>query len=143
MNLPKTSNLVSDASAAGYSSEVDSGVMISTLTEDAVNAACLGFDHQTTKPDGTSGAGIEHLTVLTLSIDEAQSPDWLLCVASGSWKRIYLNLVLNALKYTPSGYISVTLRKKSVQKKAGRERAALVELVVGFKIASSMFNLRR
>lgn len=110
--------------------------MVSTLTEDAVNAACVGFDHQTIKHDGTSGANDEQLPVLSLSIDEAQSPDWLLCVPSGSWKRICLNLILNALKYTPSGYIFVSLRKKSLQKPAGGEQTSLVEFVVGLNMPS-------
>ena len=44
-----------------------------------------------------------------------------------------LNLLLNALKYTPNGYIVVTLQKKWLRKMAGRERSALVELVVSFR----------
>lgn len=104
--------------------------MVSTLTEDAVNAACLGFDHQTTRHEGTSSASDENHAVVNLSIDDAQNPDWLLCVPSGSWKRICLNLILNALKYTPSGYISVILRKKSLTKRDGGEQTSLVELVV-------------
>ena len=51
-------------------------------------------------------------------------------IASGSWKRICINLISNALKYTPSGYINVTLRKKLLSRRPGKERDALVEFVV-------------
>lgn len=104
--------------------------MISTLTEEAVNAACLGFDHRSIKPRGTSESGDEHPALLSLNIEEPQNTDWLFHLASGSWKRICMNLVLNALKYTPCGYVGVSLRKKWLQKRVGRGQAALVELVV-------------
>jgi signal transduction histidine kinase len=39
-------------------------------------------------------------------------------------------LISNALKYTPHGYINVTLRKKPLQRKPGKERGALVEFIV-------------
>lgn len=135
MDPSQSSNMASDSSAASYPSEAESAVMLSTLTEDAVNAACLGFNHQIIKLDDVSGSSDEHQAVIALTIDEFQSSDWLLCVASGSWKRICLNLVSNALKYTSSGYINVSLRRKSLQKRAGKERIAHVELVVGSNVA--------
>jgi signal transduction histidine kinase len=67
---------------------------------------------------------------LILNIEDAKSSDWMFSIASGSWKRICINLVSNALKYTPSGYINVTLRKKPLQRKPGKERGMLVEFVV-------------
>lgn len=96
--------------------------MVSTLTEDAVNAACLGYK--------TSDTSDKNRAVLSLNIDEAQSPDWLLSVPSGSWKRICLNLISNALKYTPSGYICATLRKKQLDTRDGKEKRSVVEFVV-------------
>lgn len=129
--------MASDAGTASNKSDVESGVLISTLTEEAVNAACQGFKHQSMKQHGTSEHGDEQSAVLTLDIEEPQNPDWLLSLASGSWKRICLNLVVNALKYTPCGYISVSLRKRWLQKRLGREQVALVELVVSLGLRAS------
>lgn len=112
----------------------ESGVMIDALTEDAVDAACLGFEQQSPKRKGSSMTNDEHGTVLTLNIEEAQSLHWLSDVGSGAWKRICLNLVTNALKYTHRGYISVSLRKRWLQHSAGKEKSARVELVVSSSV---------
>lgn len=124
----QTSGPLSTSSDVGVADapDTDSGFMINALTEDAVNAACLGFNHQSLKSKNSHGA------VLILNIEDAQSSDWLFSVASGSWKRVCINLVSNALKYTPSGYINVTLRKSLLQQKPGKQRSALIELVVSW-----------
>lgn len=111
--------------------DTESGLNISTLTEDAVTAACLGFDQPSLRSQDLHGADSDHSAVLILNIDDALSSDWMFSVASGSWKRICINLVTNALKYTPSGYVNVTLHNKTLLKrKPGKPKTALVELVV-------------
>ena len=104
--------------------------MVDVLTEDAVNAACLGHDHQSVQSDISLGDKSKHFATLILNIEDAKSSDWMFSIASGSWKRICINLISNALKYTPSGYINVTLRKKLLSRRPGKERDALVEFVV-------------
>jgi len=104
--------------------------MINMLTEDAVNTACLGFDHQSLQSNTGRGEKNNHFATLILNIEDAKSSDWMFSIASGSWKRICINLVSNALKYTPAGYINVTLRKKPLQRKPGKERGAVVEFIV-------------
>jgi len=111
--------------------DLESGFMINVLTEDAVNTACLGFDHQSLQSNTSSGeTNNSRSTTLILNIEDAKSSDWMFSIASGSWKRICINLISNALKYTPSGYINVTLRKRPLQRKPGKERGALVEFIV-------------
>lgn len=104
---------------------------ISTLTEDAVTAARLGFEQPSVRSQDLQGVENDHSAVLILNIEDALSPDWMFSVASGSWKRICINLVTNALKYTPSGYINVTLHKMTLKRKPGKPQTALIELVVG------------
>ena len=116
--------------------EVESAFNLSTLTEDAVSAACLGFDQRGQRPQDAHGAETDHPATLILNIAEALSADWMFHVASGSWKRICINLVANALKYTPSGFISVTLGMVGGEggghaKRAKRKpQTTVVELVV-------------
>ena len=64
--------------------EPESGFMIDVLTEDAVNAACLGFDHQSLQSKGSDGGNDDHFVVLILNVEDAQSPDWLFSVSGGS-----------------------------------------------------------
>lgn len=47
--------------------------------------------------------------------------DWVVPIDKGAWKRILLNVFSNALKYTKSGYIDVTL--KMLEKAAGGPRS--------------------
>jgi len=119
-----------DVSVALASNE--SGTDINILTEDAVTAACLGFDLRILQSRDLHGGDGDHPATLILIIEEALSCDWSFSVASGSWKRICMNLVSNALKYTPSGYILVTLRKTLLKRKPGKQQIALVELTVSW-----------
>lgn len=43
-------------------------------------------------------------------LDLAQEKDWNRCFSVGAWKRIVMNLFGNAVKYTESGHIHVSLR---------------------------------
>jgi len=131
-NTPENEATLPDRSTT--TAEIESGFNISTLTEDAVTAACLGFDQRSLQSQDLQDAESDHSAVLVLDIDEALSSDWTFSVASGSWKRICINLVANALKYTPSGYVDVALRKTMLKRKHGKSRTALVELVVSWSL---------
>ena len=116
--------------------KVESIFNLSTLTEDAVSAACLGFDQRGQRPQDAHGVETDHPATLVLNIAEALSVDWMFHVASGSWKRICINLVANALKYTPSGFINVTLGMVGgggdghVKRAKRKSQTTVVELVV-------------
>lgn len=126
-------NSTTTASEASVAyADTESAFNLSTLTEDAVTAACLGFDERSLPSQDLHGAESEHPATLILNIDDALSSDWTFSVASGSWKRICINLVSNALKYTPSGYINVTLQKTMLKRKPGKRRSGVVELVVSW-----------
>ncbi|KAF7115471.1 hypothetical protein CNMCM5793_002429 [Aspergillus hiratsukae] len=50
---------------------------------------------------------------LTIIYDVEPDVQWLFETQAGAWRRILMNLFGNALKYTRSGYISVTLKSRS------------------------------
>ncbi|KAK4579829.1 hypothetical protein LTR86_000030 [Recurvomyces mirabilis] len=103
--------------------------MLSQLTEAAVEAACLGYEYQGKTSDHDRSEHTPEPTII-LDIEDACNDDWRFRMSGGSWKRICMNLVTNALKYTPAGYISVSLRKKWLDIHQGDERHAIIELVV-------------
>jgi signal transduction histidine kinase/CheY-like chemotaxis protein len=86
-------------------SAMKTGVALDDLTEDAVVSTVYSFfyDHNAEERVRTS---------VILDIERSDSAAWHCQVATGGWKRVVINLVTNALKYTPAGYIRVSLRRK-------------------------------
>jgi signal transduction histidine kinase len=52
-------------------------------------------------------------------LDVAPEDDWVYCFPIGSWRRIVMNIFGNALKYTESGHIHVSLRVNEGSKVTG------------------------
>lgn len=48
-------------------------------------------------------------------LDIAHEDDWNYCVPAGSWRRVLMNLLGNALKYTDSGHVHVSLRSEPIE----------------------------
>jgi signal transduction histidine kinase len=51
---------------------------------------------------------------LTVMYEVESGAGWLFETQAGAWRRIVMNLFGNALKYTPSGYVSVTLKASTL-----------------------------
>jgi signal transduction histidine kinase/CheY-like chemotaxis protein len=87
-------------------SSMKTGVSLDDLTEDAVISSAYSYfyDHNTEDRIQTS---------VILDIDRSDNVAWRCQLATGGWKRVIINLVTNALKYTPAGFVRVSLRRKA------------------------------
>jgi hypothetical protein len=52
-------------------------------------------------------------------LDVAHEDDWIYCFPVGSWRRIVMNIFGNAIKYTESGHIQVSLRASDGSRATG------------------------
>ena len=91
--------------------EQDEGVSQTTvalddLTEDAIISTVYSFCYRRRLEHHS------HVPVI-LDIDHSDGADWRCELATGGWRRICMNLVVNALKYTPSGFIRITLNRRT------------------------------
>ena len=82
------------------------GIALDDLTEDAVSSSVYSF-HYHRDPEGHTQ------TSVILDIQRFEGTEWLCKLATGGWKRICINLVTNALKYTPAGWVHVTLERRA------------------------------
>ena len=87
-------------------SAMKTGVALDDLTEDAVVSTVYSFFYDHNAEDRVQ-------TSVILDIERSDNLPWRCQLATGGWKRVVINLVINALKYTPAGFIRVSLRRRS------------------------------
>ena len=95
----------SKTSAEDDLADVETSVCLDDLTEEAVESTVYSFNCK-------KGIDYEPRTSVILDIDRSPSNQWDCQLATGGWRRICINLVTNALKYTPTGYIRVSLEQR-------------------------------
>ncbi|KAK4508209.1 hypothetical protein PRZ48_001947 [Zasmidium cellare] len=78
-------------------------VALDTITEEVIDAAVFSF------LSGRDATHRDHVSVM-IDIDSPGSSKWKCQMVTGGWKRICMNIVTNALKYTQRGYIHVGLQ---------------------------------
>jgi hypothetical protein len=99
--LPDTAEVPESNLAA-----LKTGIALDDLTEDAVTSSVYSFHYH--------HEGVIQTSV-TLDIERSENTDWICKLATGGWKRIIINLVTNALKYTEKGFVHVTLGRRAKQ----------------------------
>lgn len=92
-------------STQGEIQVTNSAIALDDLTEEAMEATV--FSHFCQK----SVEERSRISVV-MDIDRSIDTNWYSTVDSGGWRRICLNLVSNALKYTDSGYVQISMHQK-------------------------------
>jgi signal transduction histidine kinase len=96
---------------------LDVDVALDQVTEEVVETAvysfCCSRDVDTV---------LRRKVAIILDIDRSPEVDWKCCVALGAWKRICINLVSNALKYTNEGHIRISLKANPTIDKNKKKR---------------------
>lgn len=95
----------SKTSADDDLADVDTSVSLDDLTEEAVESTVYSFNCK-------KGAEYEPRATVILDVDRSSSHQWDCRLATGGWRRICINLITNALKYTPTGFIRVSLSQR-------------------------------
>jgi signal transduction histidine kinase len=81
-------------------------VVLDDVTEDVVLSSVYSFYYNHDTADNIQ-------TSVILDIDRSEGTAWRCQLATGGWKRVCMNLVINALKYTPLGFVHVSLKQRS------------------------------
>ena len=99
---------------------LDADVLLDQTTEEVVESTVYSFISSRNKETLKS----RRVSVI-LDIDRSAESNWRCRVASGGWKRICINLVSNALKYTREGYILVSLKHEPIPNRRKSFQAVL------------------
>lgn len=94
------------STSAGFMAS-ESDIALDRITEETVETAVYSFCCSR-EPEMI----LARQVAVTLDIDRAAEIDWRCNIATGAWKRIVINLVSNALKYTDQGHIRISLSAK-------------------------------
>lgn len=120
---------------------------MSNIVQDVVHGVLAGYKYQHTSPsqfwkrdhvdtnknplescnDPDNPTFYEGVTVI---VDIQERPDWVISSEPGAWKRILMNLFGNALKYTTSGFIKVSLTWEDIPSLDAKAPKSLVSLTV-------------
>ncbi|TGO24540.1 hypothetical protein BPAE_0100g00080 [Botrytis paeoniae] len=117
---------------------------IASITEDVINGIYAGHVHvihstlydaytdidYLNSPTNSDFQGMKEPAPLSVILDVDHKANWTFLTQPGAWKRILMNIFGNALKYTTSGLIKVSLGCKTAAPKKSRVNQALVTLTI-------------
>ena len=83
--------------------------------------------HGTVLPPTVNGAVDDTVSII---VDIRDRDSWIVLSEAGAWRRIVMNLFGNALKYTPAGYIKVTVRAHELRTYGNQAPSTMVHLSI-------------
>lgn len=104
-NRTRILDVTGTTSRVGGKMTLDADVSLDVTTEEVVEAAFYSFCWSK-EQQIILGRNVAFIR----DIDRSPEIDWRCRIATGGWKRICINLISNALKYTSQGYVHVTLK---------------------------------
>ncbi|KAJ0418604.1 hypothetical protein BJY00DRAFT_287429 [Aspergillus carlsbadensis] len=116
LDFAKINNLTAMNKGASSVTSLVSTFNLDTLVEDVVNSVFTGMRHAAaaSTPSESSVAESPHSTYkpdlsVVIRIEDQHQHQWKVNSMSGAWRRIVMNILGNALKYTQQGFIEVSL----------------------------------
>ncbi|KAI9744165.1 MAG: hypothetical protein M1818_002317 [Claussenomyces sp. TS43310] len=85
--------------------------------------------HSNDRSTGGSTVHFKNDSVMVI-LDLHWQPNWVIEVQAGAWRRIVMNLVANAMKFTDVGYVSISLRCDDVRSVKEGDQMSQVVLTV-------------
>lgn len=152
----KLINLASDSSleSLNMTAEIDLGVLVEEVAE-AVTAghsfkrlpgagSVASFDALTSgKSDAVASATSQQGSHPLVLLDISPRRSWLVRIQPGALRRIIMNLLGNALKYTENGFVAVSLRAQEREGSNSSKIDALIRVVDSGKGMSDTFQKDR
>ncbi|KAL4880549.1 hypothetical protein BJY04DRAFT_191015 [Aspergillus karnatakaensis] len=117
-------------------------VQLDVVLEEVVESVFAGhtfYHHTREQPRQVSGEKGSRTIVLptkqvTVILDIQEAAEWNFFTQAGCWRRIFMNLFGNALKYTPSGFIYLELKAAEVPRRDSTDSETSSQYTVTFKI---------
>ncbi|KAK2468586.1 hypothetical protein H9L39_19745 [Fusarium oxysporum f. sp. albedinis] len=110
-----------------------SDVALDRLAEEVIETVTIGHSfHYAVMPQGPRwlppDADLVGKVQITVDIDHRKP--WLFCTAPGAIRRILMNILGNALKYTSQGHVKISLKQEKGTSHKGPRKSATVVLTV-------------
>jgi signal transduction histidine kinase len=108
---------------------------LSSATEEVIEAVFSGSSYVPVSSAMSSSAPLQShphqpktRKTCYVVLDVAPEDDWVYCFPVGSWRRIVMNVFGNAIKYTDSGHVHVSLRASEGSRATGAPTTVILTI---------------
>ncbi|KAH7124866.1 hypothetical protein B0J13DRAFT_565739 [Dactylonectria estremocensis] len=110
-----------------------SDVALDRLAEEVIETVTIGHSfHYTAMPQGPRWLppDTDHVGKVQITVDIDHRKPWVFRTAPGAIRRIIMNILGNALKYTPQGHVKISLKQEKGTPHKGPRKSTTVILTV-------------